>query len=164
MKMNKNIYFLLLLFVVSCREHYESPVKQNSASLLVVEGIINTGKTGGTTITLSRTTNLRQPVIDFVKGAVVQVESDNNQLFLLSEKPNGVYSDGQLRLDSTRKYRLVIKTAGKEYRSAFTQAKTTPPIDSISWKQENNGLQITVNTHDPKDATRYYRWDYVQTW
>lgn len=40
----------------------------------------------------------------------------------------------------------------------------TPPIDSISWRIENDGVQINANTHDPKNNTRYYRWEFDETW
>ncbi|WP_332369299.1 DUF4249 domain-containing protein [Spirosoma telluris] len=40
----------------------------------------------------------------------------------------------------------------------------TPPIDSITFHPDNEGLQVNVNTHDPKNNTRYYRWEYDQTW
>jgi len=28
----------------------------------------------------------------------------------------------------------------------------------------NNGLNVYVNTHDPKNSTHYYRWEYQETW
>lgn len=161
--MKKLLYYILFITVMSCRDHYESPVASPDLGYLVVEGIINTGK-GGTSIILSRMTNLDRPATSFVKAAIVQVEGDNNQVYTLSEKPNGIYSNQSLLLDSTRKYRLRIKSQGKEYLSAFAQAKATPPIDSISWKQQTDGLQISVHAHDPKNQTKYYRWEYVQTW
>jgi hypothetical protein len=164
MKKKNFIYCLLFIFIFSCRDHYESPVKKPASGYLVVEGSINSGK-GGTSIKLSRMNDLNQRTIVYVKGAVVQVESDNNQVFPLTDNGNGVYSSAQLTLDNTRKYRLRIKLTGnKEYASTFAQAKATPPIDSITWKQQNNGVQISVSTHDPKNETRYYRWEYQQTW
>jgi len=43
-------------------------------------------------------------------------------------------------------------------------ANVSPPIDSIGFKTVNNNLQVYVNTHDPNNATHYYRWDYTETW
>ncbi|MEJ7664695.1 MAG: DUF4249 family protein [Hymenobacter sp.] len=43
-------------------------------------------------------------------------------------------------------------------------AKLTPPIDELPWAAEPSGVQIYVNTHDPTSATRYYRWEYQETW
>jgi len=42
--------------------------------------------------------------------------------------------------------------------------KETPPIDSISWKQDENGVTIYANTHDATNSTQYYRWKNVATW
>ncbi len=29
---------------------------------------------------------------------------------------------------------------------------------------KNNGVQVFLNTHDPANATKYYRWEYIETW
>jgi hypothetical protein len=42
--------------------------------------------------------------------------------------------------------------------------KATPPIDSIGYTVQNNGIQLYVNAHDPANITHYYRWDYNETW
>ncbi len=62
------------------------------------------------------------------------------------------------------KYRLKITTSsGEDYASDFVEMKQTPPIDSLSWQQQND-VMIYVNTHDPSNNTKYYRWDYTETW
>ncbi|HEX4851802.1 MAG TPA: DUF4249 domain-containing protein, partial [Puia sp.] len=62
------------------------------------------------------------------------------------------------------KYRLHIKTSnGKSYTSDYVPVKQTPPIDSVTWEQ-NNDVNIFVNTHDPQNNTWYYHWDFVETW
>jgi len=43
-------------------------------------------------------------------------------------------------------------------------AKITPGIDDLSSRAESNGLNIRLSTHDPANATRFYRWDYAETW
>jgi Domain of unknown function (DUF4249) len=52
----------------------------------------------------------------------------------------------------------------KEYVSDFAAVKKTPDIDSISWTKENGGVKIYVNTHDTQNNTKYYKWDYEETW
>jgi hypothetical protein len=42
--------------------------------------------------------------------------------------------------------------------------KPNPPIDSIGFTLQNNGIQLYVNTHDPANSARYYRWEYTETW
>lgn len=70
-----------------------------------------------------------------------------------------------LNLDSNRKYYLSIRTAdNKTYQSAPVEVKTTPQIDSVLYKIQTDGVQLYVNTHDISNKTRYYRWDYTETW
>lgn len=42
--------------------------------------------------------------------------------------------------------------------------KATPPIDSVVWRAGHNETVIQVNTHDDTSLTRYYKWDYVETY
>jgi hypothetical protein len=51
-----------------------------------------------------------------------------------------------------------------EYLSEYTTLKASPPIDSISWDVRDDGVDIYVNTHDATNNTRYYRWNYIETW
>jgi len=58
----------------------------------------------------------------------------------------------------------MLTTQGKEYQSDIIDNKNNPAIDSLGWKQDAEGVVISVNTHDPSGQARYYRWDYVETW
>ena len=42
--------------------------------------------------------------------------------------------------------------------------KQTPPIDEVGWQALDNELQLYVNSQDPQNNTRYYRWEYEATW
>ena len=53
---------------------------------------------------------------------------------------------------------------GKKYLSNFAAVKSNPAIDSINYKTESQGLQFYVDTHDPSNNTKYYQWDYTETW
>lgn len=93
------------------------------------------------------------------------IESDQNNAFPLTETSPGKYSSGILNLDITRNYRLRIKTKdNQQYLSDFVAVKVTPPIDSIGFDVLGTGIQIYANAHDPANNTRYYRWDYDETW
>jgi hypothetical protein len=73
------------------------------------------------------------------------------------------YSSNPLNLDINQTYRLRITTSsGGQYLSDFATVKQSPPIDSITW-QQNDGVYIYANTHDATNNTRYYRWDYTET-
>jgi Domain of unknown function (DUF4249) len=161
----KNLLLIaVVLLLAGCKEKYEAPYSTPDTGYLVVEGIINSGQ-GGTTITLSRTSKLDNRAVLYEKNALVKIEGDDNSISTLAEGAAGRYSAGSLALNKTRKYRLNITTGnGKQYLSDFVPVRNNPPIDSISWKRENGGLQLYASTHDPSDSTRYYQWEYIETW
>ena len=154
----------ILFFSLACKKPFIHDGITESPSLLVVEGVINTA--GQTTIYLSRTLKLA----DKLKAsseikAKVQVEGQNNTVFPLTETAAGTYSAPQMNLNPNQQYRLRIKTAsGKEYLSDLMTVRTTPAIDSVNWEKTTEGVKIYVNAHDSKNNTKYYQWDYQETW
>jgi hypothetical protein len=129
-----------------------------------VEGVINSGA-GETLIKLTRTTPLNNAEIVFETGARVSVEAEDNSSVMLKEVNPGQFTVSNLNLSSNKKYRLSIETKdGKKYVSDYANSKYNPPIDSISWKRENRDVQLFVNTHDPSNNTKYYQWEYTETW
>ena len=160
--MKKLFYYLLVILGTGCKEKYTLPFDPPPTGYLVIEGVINKGP-DSTYLEISRTNKINTQK-QYEKGAVVQVEGNDNSSFKLSEISTGRYA-AAFTLNSSKQYRLRVKTlAGKEYLSDFVEVKTTPPIDSISWKYENDGLQLYTNTHDPQNKTIYYQWDYKETW
>jgi hypothetical protein len=164
----KNIIFIIFVaswFLLGCKDRYESPVVSPTTGYLVVEGVINSGQ-GPTTIILSRTARLSDKKIVYEGKAQVKVEGNDRSSFSLKESETlGEYTIPRLSLNPNSKYRLSIKTSdGKEYLSDFVAITQNPPIDSISWKPENRGAQLYVSTHNPKNNTRYYQWEFSETW
>jgi hypothetical protein len=161
--MKQLFYCLLVIALAACKEKYTPPFATPDTGYLVVEGVINKGP-GLTLIELSRTNKLTNANKKYERGAKVQVEGDDNSTFLLAETGVGGYT-ASLNLLNDKKYRLRIKTvSGKEYLSDFVEVKITPPVDSISWQRETNGVQLNINTHDPQNKSTYYQWDYQETW
>ncbi len=165
--MSSKPYLLLILFVAliwSCKKPYNPPAINAPNSYLVVEGVINTG-TDSTVITLSRTVKLdSNTTLKSELHAQISVQSDNNVSYPLTEIGSGKYASS-LNLDRTKKYRLhIVTTDGTEYASDYAASVNTPDIDSIPYKVTSTGIQFYVNTHDPTNNTRYYRWSFDETW
>src|SRR5438045_1507179 len=164
-KVNTIVAGMVIIFMFAhCKKVYETQIKATNTRLLVVEGFINSGA-GSTIIRLSRTSDLKDTAIRPELGAQVNIEGDDGSKFALLDNANGEYSISQLTLANTVNYRLHVRTTnGKEYISDYTPVRYTPPIDSISWQRENDGVQIYVNTHDDQNSTKYYLWTYTETW
>ncbi|WDF78055.1 DUF4249 domain-containing protein [Mucilaginibacter sp. KACC 22773] len=169
MKKNKDIWCIIVILgciVAGCRKPYNPPAILAPNSYLVVEGVINSGA-DSTVITLSKTVNLSEtPSSTLLSNATVTVEADGGAIYPLQASMSnpGKYIAVGLNLDNTKKYRLHITASGNKYLSDYVAVKATPPIDSITYKITEKGLQINSNTHDVTNNTRYYRWAYEETW
>lgn len=160
------IVSLTLLTATGCREQYLPDIVAEAPDYLVVEAVLNAGE-GGTSVRLTHTTKLdRISAITGEANAQVTVEGKDNSSVSLSYQGNGVYIHPDLNLVINNEYRLRIHTsAGKEYLSAYVVAKATPPVDSITLERRNDkGMNVQVNSHDDAGNTRYYRWEYEETW
>lgn len=154
----------IVIIIAGCRKPYNPPAISTPGSYLVVEGLIYSGS-DSTVIKLSKTVNiLRKTTVQPVPHALVTVESDQNNVYHLTEALKGNYVSAGLNLDKTRQYRLRIKIAAEQYLSDYVPVKVSPPIDSVYYTLQPNGLTIYSDTHDPTNNTRYYRWDYQETW
>ncbi|MCC6289757.1 MAG: DUF4249 domain-containing protein [Chitinophagaceae bacterium] len=164
-RLQYSIITLLFLFSVTCKEKYALPETLTAKNYLVVEGYINGGN-DSTFIRLSRTVSSEDTTrIKNEGNAIVYIEGKGGNVFYLNEISVGTYAAGPLPLDQTQQYRLNISTSnGKSYLSDYVDIKQTPAIDSISWVRTSNGVQIYANTHDDQNNTKYYAWNYHETW
>ncbi|MGY3088562.1 hypothetical protein ACVWYF_001595 [Hymenobacter sp. UYAg731] len=155
---------LLLLLLPACVDPYSPDVLSSPRSFLVVDGFINSQ--GVTSIKLSRTFAISSlPKVPAVTRATVYIEDAGGVRFPLAEGAAGTYTSAYLALAPGRTYRLRIATsAGVLYASDFVPAKTTPPIDAVDARPESTGLGIYLSAHDDTNTSRYYRWEYEETW
>jgi hypothetical protein len=162
--MNKLLLFTLVLLGTGCKEKFDSPVPTIATGYLVVEGVINND--GDTTnIRLSRTINLNDTGRRDETGAIVNLEGSDGNSFRLIENFAGNYTIYNVHLNNSFTYRLAIITGnGDQYQSDFVPVRNNPPIDSLNWVREDNGVKVFINTHDPQNNTRYYQWEFSETW
>ncbi len=161
------ICWLAALLLSNCRTPYDPPLKSTNVNSLVVEGYIDGA--APITVKLSRARKLTAgdtAADKYELNARVNVEDDHQNQYPLAESGNGLYViNYALNLNPAFQYRLHIFTSdGKEYLSDFVAFRQSPAIDTIGWKMKDNGVQVFVNTHDPNNATKYYRWEYNETW
>jgi hypothetical protein len=158
-------YFILVLSLTCCKKPYNPPVVASANSYLVVEGVINSGS-DSTIIKLSKTVNINaKTTVNALGDAAVVVENDQNGAWPLLSDGAGNYTSPGLNLPPGPRYRIHITTpGGSQYVSDYQPIKFTPPVDSIGYTLGNTGVNLYVNTHDPANNTRYYRWEYQEAW
>jgi hypothetical protein len=164
--MHRKIYWLAILLVFACKEPYTPPaVAGANNTTLVVEGTINVGQ-DSTVIRLTNTKNLTDTgQVSPVTGGNITVQSQDGGSFPLQELGNGYYATPSINGSTTTNYRLEISLpSGKQYVSDYVPFVPAPAIDSLTWLREADGVHIFVNSHDNTNATKYYRWNYVETW
>jgi hypothetical protein len=169
-------YFLMTCMIFNttmCRKSYEPPEIKASNHFLAIDGIINTGVNSSSAFIISRSLNLTDTIPNIpVLNAQVLIQSIDGTAYPLTDTgANGIYVSAALNLDPARQYQLSVTTSdGSKYLSDLVTPKTSPPIDSISWQDAfdpvaaDDAVKIYVNAHDPTNNTRYYRWDYIETY
>jgi hypothetical protein len=158
------LWALLLGLASGCVTPYMPDVPAATQDYLVVNGFINSQ--GITRLELTRSLALQATKAPAVEAkAVVTIQAASGPRFALTESPAGTYTSGSLTLNPALTYKLSIATAGgKSYETDYLPVKTTPAIDKVHWRYENDGVQIYVDTHDANRSTTYYRWKYEETW
>jgi hypothetical protein len=139
-------------------------VPDANSNLLVVDGFINGN--GRTRIKLSRTVGVNAAATPPAeKGARLFILDNSGTRYALTETTSGNYRSDSLLLNPARQYQLRITSASNiTYESALVPLKVTPAIDQLKWRLNANQVQLQLSTHDPAQASRYYRWGFVETW
>jgi len=168
-----SFFLLIFLMMFSCRRVYEPPVIKGNNHFLAVDGFIYTGNGVSTMITLSRSVNLDEAGLNLPElNAQVTIQSSGgNSYNLIDSNGSGIYLSSASNLDTAQQYRLAITTSdGNKFQSDFVSSKPAPPIDSVTWELVDDPLtlqqavNIYINAHDPANTTRFYRWDYLETY
>src|SRR5215216_4593922 len=105
--MKNSLLFLswLTIWMSACKEPYDLPVPSSEQSILVVEGVLNSGA-GPTTVRVTRTSKLdKKSVIIPELHAHLTVEGNDNSITQLTESTGGFYGHPQLSLAPDKQYR-----------------------------------------------------------
>ncbi|HEY1872725.1 MAG TPA: DUF4249 family protein, partial [Chitinophagaceae bacterium] len=168
---------LVIIFMITvsfaCRKYYNPPVIEAPNHFLAVDGVVITGLNAVSTFTLSQTRNLDDTATGFLPELNAQLtiqSSSGNSYQLLDTFGTGTYSTAPLSLDVSQSYKLTITTSdNNQYESDFVPSKPAPLIDSVNWVLTNDPvsgeqIRLYVNAHDANESTRYYRWDFLETY
>lgn len=176
MRSHKNIYICILLLTIlfACREAY-TPRIDRYENILVIDGLI-TDQAGPHVVRLTRSFAFDETTPSPEEGAIVMVMDEENNLYEFREEQAGVYTSNPSfsgKIGSS--YKLLVNTADQQnYESEWVELRDVPEIDSIGYEMQERptsepnqsvfGMEIRVNTHDETNQTRYYRWEWMETW
>lgn len=148
----------------SCQKPIDIKTTTTNFNILVVEGLINVADS--TKINLSRTVIIgNKTTANPEIGATVTIETAQAAIATLTEKAKGTYVTPVLNLDKTKQYRLRVKLrTGATYLSDLVDVKVTPPIDSVGYTVKSDGIQVYANTHDDSNNSRYYLYNFSETY
>ncbi|MDP4222905.1 MAG: DUF4249 domain-containing protein [Bacteroidota bacterium] len=173
----KILMLSLMLITGSCVTEF-LPVINEEKELLVVEGLV-TDQPGADTIKLSKSLPFGKKSEAKPFGrCIVKISDDLGAVYDLVEKASGTYvtDSATFKGETGRTYTLHITAVnGSRYESIPMEMKPVPPIDSLYYEKTVirepldfnpgiNGCLIYLDTHDPSDNCKYYRWDFTETW
>lgn len=175
--MKRIIYAALLaLCVWTCVEPYEPEVGSYERTL-VVDGIFSNSEVPST-VRLSRSFDYDAIEVPVITGAQVMIEDDQGNSTILEETKEGIYETNPTLFPGQigRSYRLLINTPdGNRFESDWELMKAAPPVEAIEAefmeREQDNpllnvipGLQLYLSTRDTENNTRYYRWEFEETY
>ena len=168
---------ILVLFMAlnGCIEPFD-PVIKKYDELLVVDGMITEGS-GPFIVRLSRSSSYNSIYIFPEEGAMVRILDDQGNEAILVETDPGIYATEPDHMEGVvgRSYSVdVATTNGNHYMSEPVKMKHAPAIEDLyyTYVEESSedaidpiqGIQVYLNSKDPDNNARYYRWEYVETW
>lgn len=159
------LLILLILIVSGCIDPYSPSVSRDQIEILVIDGFINATDQSAT-VKLSRTITLSSDnVFPKEREALVSILNEAGESTKLPETDAGIYKAQNLTLSTSVRYKLHVETKDRNiYESDFITLTQAPHLDSITWSTDSKGLTIYVNAHAANENTRYYQWDYQETW
>ncbi len=163
------VLVVLCLSLGSCTEQYVFQTNSTFESILVVQANI-TNELKKQEIKITRSYRFEEDGPTFEKGANVYVtDSDNNTFEFELEEFSGLYvSKNDFQAIPGKSYRVnIITKDGKSYSSA---TQTLTEVNEIQVEPKaatidgNKGVQIMVSSFDPKGKSRFYRYEYEETY
>ena len=174
------ILLQILLLSSECTVEFIPEINEEK-ELLVVEGLI-TDQPGPDSIKLSKSLPLAEKSdARPLSGCNVTITDDLGNIYILTEKKAGLYVTDSATFKGVtgRKYALHISTYSNNYVTNYEsypmEMKSVPVIDSVYYEKTVikedvegfygiDGCQIFIDTSDPENKCRYFRWDYSETW
>lgn len=175
MKTMKKRYIHILItltfvsFAVSCITPFEPKGVTDIDNMLVIEGDVIVNDTTIVTVSYSQSLN-NTAAITYVNNAQVWVENETGDKYFSTfaiKNSHRVYKINTVNINPNVRYKLCVTlSSGKKYETELMSVTQSPPIDSIGYNVNIIDKSVTfyVNTHDPLNQVKYYKWKYNEDW
>jgi hypothetical protein len=160
------LFISIGLIAMGCLESYSPPKSNNDINYLAISANLD-ATNGIIQVSLSRALPLDHDAESFPKinNAIITLKgSDGSMIDVPSAGTDGVYTHTHLTIDKSLEYALNIKTDGQEYESEYIKITQSPPIENVSFERGLEGINIVLTTKDPTNQSRYYKWEFVETY
>jgi hypothetical protein len=175
--------FILIIAITGCVKEFLPETEQNP-ELYVVEGLI-TDQPGIHSIKISKSIPLgSEAEADPVRQCNVWITDNLGNKYPLTELNGQYHTASSFHGVTGRSYTLHIevmryvlnrRVVELVIESLPMEMLPVPGIDSLfyekvairkedGFKFPGEGCQVFLNTTDPADKCRFYRWDYLETW
>jgi hypothetical protein len=166
---NKIVFLLFLSTIISsCTETYNLQTNTYEEALVVEATITN--ELIHQKIKLTKTSQFEDEETKVETGANVIIKDDKGNTFHFTEQSGLYISDTEFKAEPNTEYTLEIVTIdGKRFESTKEILTTPSQIESITPavvtdSKEGRGVKISVKSYDPTNTSKYYRYEYEETY
>ncbi|WP_248574854.1 DUF4249 domain-containing protein [Flavobacterium sp. H122] len=135
--------------------------------ILVVESIL-TDELKQHEIKITKTYKFEESGPKAVLNALVYIKDDSGNIYPFYYDDGKYISQQPFQALSGRKYQLYITAENKTYSSTLEKLPTQTPIGEVTptltTKEGVKGLDIYVKSYDPTNTSKYYRYEYEETY
>ncbi|QLC66417.1 DUF4249 domain-containing protein [Flavobacterium sp. LPB0248] len=162
----KSLAIFAFAFLSSCTEQYVYQ-NQDFEDAMSVEATL-TNELKHQEINISRTRLVNDTIKKPESGANVTVVDSDGNVFNFNEKDGKYISVNEFKAEPNKNYQLKITTSSrKSYVSSTEILPTENSIDletEIADKDGARGVQVNVKSFDPTNTSKYYRYEYEETY
>tara|TARA_R110000823_G_scaffold202196_3_gene333125 strand:- start:483 stop:1730 length:1248 start_codon:yes stop_codon:yes gene_type:complete len=166
--MKRALYILIILVTtLSCTEPYA--IQNNTfEDVLVIEATV-TNELKKQEIKITRTFQLEEKDPTFETNATVYITDDLGNQYNFEEENGKYISEFEFQAIPDRQYQLFVNTSnGKEYNSTIEELPSISNQVELNVNATNllgvDGVEITANSFDPTNRSKYYRFEYEETY
>jgi hypothetical protein len=167
MKLRSIILLIFSCILNGCTEPYILETNTYEEALIVEATITNELKKQE--ITLTKSSRFEDKETQIEKGANVFITDNAGNQYDFEEEDGKYISTVEFQAVPEREYRLNINTSdGRTFESSIEKLTNINPMQNVTAavepKDSLRGVAIRVNSFDPNNKSKYYRYEYEETY